>query len=54
MRKFFVRPIRDDSPAQQRPEWSSAVKSPFRGGGLSATAAWLDRCGDGSAVSSLL
>ncbi|MDA0296967.1 MAG: hypothetical protein O3A31_13470, partial [Planctomycetota bacterium] len=47
------RPIRDDSPTPQRPKWFSAVKSPYRGGAPSTVAVWLDRCGDGSAVSSL-
>ena len=53
MRKFLVRQVRDDSPAQQRPKWVSAVKSPLRGGAPSTVVAWLDRCGDGAAISSL-
>jgi hypothetical protein len=52
-RREQARQIRDDSPAPQRPTWVSAVKSPYRGGDPSVVAAWLDRCGDGSAVSSL-
>jgi hypothetical protein len=39
MRKFLVRQIRDDSPAQQRPKWVSAVKSPLRGGAPSTVVA---------------
>jgi hypothetical protein len=38
-RRQEARQIRDDSPAQQRPKWVSAVKSPFRGGAPSAVAA---------------
>jgi len=38
MRKFLARTVRDDSPAQQRPKWVSAVKSPLRGGVPSAVA----------------
>ena len=31
-RRPEARTVRDDSPAQQRPKWVSAVKSPLRGG----------------------
>ena len=54
MRKFLVRQVRDDSPDQQRPKLVFCAQIPVArrcslGGG-----GWLDRCGDGSAVSSLL
>ena len=37
-RRPEARQVRDDSPAQQRPKWVSAVKSPLRGGAPSAVA----------------
>lgn len=37
-RRPEARTVRDDSPAQQRPKWVSAVKSPLRGGVPSAVA----------------
>ena len=38
-RREQARQIRDDSPAQRRPTWVSAVKFPFRGGAPSAATA---------------
>ena len=38
-RRPEARQVRDDSPAQQRPKWVSAVKSPLRGGAPSTVVA---------------
>ena len=53
-RRPEARQVRDDSPAQQRPKWVSAVKSPLRGGAAfliaAGTAPPSPRCVDSTAT----